>query len=62
MSEPSLLVVFLSSVWWSSSSSSRCSKRLILSSVKHYKGIKVKKTLNCNLIKWKLIHNDVHRW
>lgn len=42
ISEPNLVAVFPSSVPWSSSSSSRCRRRLILSSVKHYKGTKKK--------------------
>lgn len=60
MSEPSLVAVFLSSVPWSSSSSSRFRRRLILSSVKHYKGIK-RKDLKFQP-PWKVIDNDVPRW
>ena len=60
MSEPSLVAVFLSSVRWSSSSSSRFRRRLILSSVKHYKGTK-RKDLKFQP-PWKVIDNDVPRW
>ena len=62
MSEPNLFAVFLSSVRWSSSSSSRCRRRLILSSVKHYKGTNMKDLHKFQPPWTEAIDNDASRW